>query len=548
MLKRIVIVGGVAAGANAAVRARRLSESASITIFERGPFVSFANCGLPYYVGGEIEDRNKLTVQTPASLTERFGLTVHVLHEVIKVFPDLKEIEVRDLVKGETHRVQYDELILATGAAPLKPSIPGIDSPLLFTVRDIPDVDRIKESMAAKKWKRVVVLGGGYIGLEMIEQLHRIGAEVTLIQSLPQVMQQIDPELAALIHDELRAHGVKLILGDAVESIEKHENGCALTVVTKSGAREEADVGIIALGVRPETTLAANAGIRLGDRGGIKVDDQLRTSHPNIWAAGDCIEVQDWITRAWSLIALAGPANRQGRTVANNIFGKEDRYDGTLGTAVIRVFRLTVACTGANERSLTRAGIRYQAVHLHPNSHAGYYPGAKPIALKVLFSPDNGKLLGAQAVGEDGVERRIDIIATAIKGGLTAPDLVDLELCYAPPYGSAKDPVNVAGMIAENMLSGDVSSLTWNTIPKDAFLLDVRDGTEVAKGKIPSSVNIPLNEVRDRLNEIPKDREIVAYCQSGQRSYYACRILTLNGFRCHNLSGAYKTWAAGTAE
>jgi NADPH-dependent 2,4-dienoyl-CoA reductase/sulfur reductase-like enzyme/rhodanese-related sulfurtransferase len=409
-------------------------------------------------------------------------------------------------------------------------------------VRDIPDVDRIKEAIAKAGWRRVAVLGGGYIGLEMVEQLHGIGIEVTLVQSLPQVMQQVDTELAELIHTELTSKGVKLLLGNAVTGIEAAEQGNGITIVTNTGAREHVDAGILGLGVRPEVQLARDAGIALGPRGGIKVDELLRTSVPNVWAVGDCIEVNDWITGAPSLIALAGPANRQGRCVANNIFGGKDSYDGTLGTAVIRVFSLTIACTGANEKTLKRSGIPYQAVHLHPNSHASYYPGAKPIAMKLLFDPESGRILGAQAVGEEGAERRIDVIATAIKGGLKATDLVDLELCYAPPFGSAKDPVNLAGMIAENISSGTVRYTTWDTIPEHAFLLDVRDPAEVAKGTIPDSYHIPLNELRSRLSELPKDREIVAFCQSGQRSYYACRILTLNGFSCRNLSGAYKTW------
>jgi NADPH-dependent 2,4-dienoyl-CoA reductase/sulfur reductase-like enzyme/rhodanese-related sulfurtransferase len=427
----------------------------------------------------------------------------------------------------------------------LKPNIPGIDSPLLFTVRDIPDVDGIKGSMAAKSWKRVAVLGGGYIGLEMVEQLHRLGIEVTLIQSLPQVLGQVDGEIAAALHDTLNAHKVSLILNDPLLSVETHSDSSGVTLGTRSGKRIEADAAILALGVRPETTLAVQAGIELGPRGGIRVDRHLATSEPHVWAVGDVVEVNDYISGTPSLIALAGPANRQGRMVANNIFGANEAYPGTLGTAVIRVFNLTVACTGSSERALKARNTPYKAIHLHPNSHAGYYPGAHPISIKLLFDPNDGRILGAQAIGEDGVEKRIDVIATAIKGKLRAQDLAELELCYAPPYGSAKDPVNLAGMIAQNHLQGLVDSVTWDSIPADGFLLDVRDSAEVEKGRIPGSTHIPLNELRSLLSTLPKQQEIIAYCQSGQRSYYACRILTQHGFRCRNLSGAYKTWALG---
>ena len=542
--KRIVIIGGVAGGANAAVRARRLSEDAVITMFERGPFVSFANCGLPYYIGGEIAERGKLTVQTPEALAARFAINVKPLHNVTRIDPEKKQITVHSLTSGISFQESYDELIIATGAAPLMPPIPGIASKKLFTVRDIPDVDRIKESLATTGWKKVGVVGGGYIGLEMVEQLHRIGIEVVLLQAQPQVMVQVDEEMASLIHTELTSHGVQLALGDPLAEVVEREGG--VTLVTKGGARFDVDAGILALGVRPEATLAKEAGIKLGSKGGIEVDEYLQTSIPNIWAVGDVIEVTNFVTHEPSLIALAGPANRQGRMVADNIFGAGKRYSGTMGTAVIRVFDLTIACTGANERTLQAKGTPYHAIHLHPNSHAGYYPGAHPIALKLLFSRDDAKILGAQAIGKDGVEKRIDVIATAMKGNLSAVDLAELELCYAPPFGSAKDPVNIAGMIAENVMLGKVSPISPREITPETFLLDVRDPSEHAKGAIPNAAHIPLNELRKKLHELPKDREIVAYCQSGQRSYYACRILTMNGFACRNLSGAYKTWSAAS--
>lgn len=539
--KKIVIIGGVAGGANAAVRARRLSETAQITIFERGPFVSFANCGLPYYVGGEIAERKKLTVQTPEGLTARFNLTVKVLHEVTAIEPQKKIVRVRNLTSQETFEEPFDDLIIATGASPIIPNISGIGSPRVFTVRDIPDVDRIKEDLERRGWKKVGVVGGGYIGLEMVEQLHRLGVSVSLLQGQDQVMMQVDPEMASLIHQELKSHNIDLTLNDPLTEIEERENGITLTA--RSGKRLDVDAAILGLGVRPEVSLAKDAGIELGPKGGIKVNKFLETSIPHIWAVGDVIEVENYITHEPSLIALAGPANRQGRSVANTIFGDPDPYDGTLGTAVIRVFDLTVACTGANERLLRAKNIPHHAIHLHPNSHAGYYPGAHPIALKLLFAPKTGEILGAQGVGKDGVEKRIDVIATAIKGKLRAQDLVDLELCYAPPFGSAKDPVNIAGMIAENVLNGLVTPVTSPESGPEEVLLDVRDPSEVEKGMIPGAIHIPLNELRARLHEIPREKRVTVYCQSGQRSYYASRILMQNGYACRNLSGAYKTWS-----
>jgi NADPH-dependent 2,4-dienoyl-CoA reductase/sulfur reductase-like enzyme/rhodanese-related sulfurtransferase len=531
----------VAGGANAAVRARRLSESAQITIFERGPFVSFANCGLPYYIGGEIAERKKLTVQTPEGLTARFNLTVQVLHEVEAINPPKKVVTVRNIITKTSFEEEYDDLIIATGASPIIPKISGIDSKRVFTVRDIPDVDRIKEDFERRGWKKVGVVGGGYIGLEMVEQLHRLGVSVSLLQGQEQVMMQVDPEMASLIHQELTSHGIELTLNDPLTEISEREDG--ITLIAKSGKSIDVDAAILGLGVRPEVSLAQGAGIELGTRGGIKVNRFLETSIPHIWAVGDVIEVENYITHEPSLIALAGPANRQGRSVANSIFGNPDPYDGTLGTAVIRVFDLTIACTGINERALKAKGTPYHAIHLHPNSHAGYYPGAHPIALKLLFSPTSGEILGAQAIGRDGVEKRIDVIATAIKGKLRAQDLVDLELCYAPPFGSAKDPVNIAGMIAENVLSGLVTPVTSPQSGPEDILLDVRDPSEIEKGIIPGALHIPLNELRSRLNEIPREKRVIVYCQSGQRSYYACRILMQNGYTCRNLSGAYKTWS-----
>jgi NADPH-dependent 2,4-dienoyl-CoA reductase/sulfur reductase-like enzyme/rhodanese-related sulfurtransferase len=534
--KRLIIVGGVAGGASAAARARRLCEDCDIIVFERGPHVSFANCGLPYFVGGEIAEQDELLVQTPASLKARFNLDVRVNTEVLSIDRAARRVRVRELETGKEYDETYDALVLSTGASPLKPPIPGIDRPNHFTVRTIPDVQRIMEWSRGCERCRAVVVGGGYIGLEMAEQLRRREFAVTVVEALPQVMTPLDPEMAAWLHAELRAHGVALHLNDPVAAFEPG------AVILKSGARLPADSVILALGVKPETKLAKDAGLEIGERGGIRVNDHLQTSDPAIWAVGDAIEVRDFVTGQWCVIPLAGPANRQGRIAADNIFGRPSRYAGTLGTAILRLFDLTAGVTGANEKTLRKAGIAYEALHLHPGSHAGYYPGAEPIALKILFAPDTGKLLGAQAVGREGVDKRIDVLATALKAGMTVHDLAELELAYAPPYGSAKDPVNLAGMAAQNVLAGDVKLAQWTEVPDSAFVLDVRRDDERAQGLIPGSVHIPLDELRERLDELPRDREIIVYCASGQRSYYACRLLAQRGYRCRNLTGSYRTW------
>jgi NADPH-dependent 2,4-dienoyl-CoA reductase/sulfur reductase-like enzyme/rhodanese-related sulfurtransferase len=547
MKKRIVIVGGVAGGASAAARARRLCEDYEIIIFERGPHVSFANCGLPYFVGGEIAEQDQLLVQTPASLKSRFNLDVRINTEVLRIDRIAKRVHVRELTTGREYDEAYDALILSTGASPLKPPIPGIERPNHFTVRNIPDVERIMAWSKGCERCRAVVVGGGYIGLEMAEQLRHRDFKVTVVEALPQVMAPLDPEMAAWLHAELRGNGVELHVNDPVAAFEAptaSEPAHASVVVLKSGKRLPADSVILGLGVKPEVGLARDAGLEIGERGGIRVNEHLQTSDPHIWAVGDAIEVRDLVTHQWSLIPLAGPANRQGRIAADNVFGRPSRYEGTLGTAILRLFHLTAGVTGANEKTLKKLGTPYQAIHLHPNSHAGYYPGAEPIALKILFAPDTGKLLGAQAVGRDGVDKRIDVLATALKGGMTVHDLAELELAYAPPYGSAKDPVDLAGMAAQNVLDGDVKITQWNELTAGAFLLDVRRNDERAQGYIPGSVHIPLDQLRARLTELPRDREIIVHCQSGQRSYYACRILSQRGFRVRNLTGSYRTWQA----
>jgi NADPH-dependent 2,4-dienoyl-CoA reductase/sulfur reductase-like enzyme/rhodanese-related sulfurtransferase len=549
--KRLIIVGGIAGGASAAARARRLCEGCEIIIFERGPDVSFANCGLPYFVGGEIAEQDSLLVQTPDSLKARFNLDVRIKTEVIRIDCAARCIRVRECETGREYEETYDALILSTGASPLKPPIPGIERPNHFVVRNIPDVEKIMAWSKDCQGCRSVVIGGGYIGLEMAEQLRHRGFHVTVVEALPQVMTPLDPEMAAWLHAELRANGVSLHLNNPVVSFEppsEQEPARASIVVLKSGQRLPADSVVLGLGVKAEVGLAKDAGLEIGKLGGIRVNEHLQTSDPHIWAVGDAIEVRDGVTDQWALIPLAGPANRQGRIAADNILGRPVRYDQTWGTAILRLFNLTAGCTGANEKTLRRAAIPFQAIHLHPGSHAGYYPGAQPIALKILFAPGTGQLLGAQAIGHEGVDKRIDVLATALKAEMTVYDLAELELAYAPPYGSAKDPINLAGMAAQNVLAGDVALAQWDEVasldPITTLLLDVRRPDERALGFIPGSAHIPLDELRQRLSELPRDREIIAYCQSGQRSYNAARILSQYGFRVRNLTGAYRTWRA----
>ena len=547
--RRLIIIGGVAGGASAAARARRLCENCEIVIFERGPHVSFANCGLPYFVGGEIAEQDSLLVQTPESLKARFNLDVRVNTEVIRIDRSAQRIRLRGSETGREYEEGYDALILSMGASPKRPPLPGIERPNHFVVRSIPDVERIMAWSKNCQRCRAVVVGGGYIGLEMAEQLRHRGFDVTLVQGPPQVMTPFDPEMAAWLHAELRANGVALHLNDPVVSFEppsEQEPARASIVVLKTGQRLPADSVILGLGVRPEVGLAQDAGLEIGKLGGIRVNEHLQTSDPHIWAVGDAIEVRDGVTGQWALIPLAGPANRQGRVAADNICGRPSLYERTWGTAVLRLFKLTAGCTGANEKTLRSGAIPFQAIHLHPGSHAGYYPGSEPIALKILFAPVTGRLLGAQAIGQEGVDKRIDVLAAALKAGMTVHDLAELELAYAPPYGSAKDPVNLAGMAAQNVLAGDVALAQWNEVasldPKTTLLLDVRRPDERARGFIPGSTHIPLDQLRQRLDELPRDREVIAYCQSGQRSYIAVRILNQNGLRARNLSGSYRTW------
>lgn len=553
--QRIVIVGGVAGGATAAAHARRLSEDAEILIFERGPYVSFANCGLPYYIGEEIEDRESLLVQTPEGLHRRFNLDVRVNSEVVSIDPAARQVEVRQRETGEVYRERYDHLILSTGAGALKPPIPGIERPGHFTVRGIPDVEAILEWTTTRKAERAVVVGGGFIGLEMAEQLRGRGMQVDLVEALPQVMAPLDLEMAAWLQQELRSHEVRLHLNEPVQRFDapgEDETAQASVVALKSGRRLPADLVILALGVRPETHLAKEAGVRVGDLGGIRVNEFLQTSDPHIWAVGDAIEVRHWVTGEWTLIPLAGPANRQGRIVTENIFGASLKFEGVLGTSIVRVFEMTAAATGASEKTLQRLQRPYGVVHLHPAAHATYYPGAHRLAMKVMFDPGNGTLLGAQVVGKEGVDKRIDVLATALKARMTVHDLEELELAYAPPFGAAKDPVNLAGMVAQHVVHHDIGVVQWHEVshldPKRFLLLDVRDAVEREEGTIAGSLHLPLPELRERVEELPRDKEIVAFCQTGQRSYFACRFLAQKGFRVRNLSGSYRTWQMATRE
>jgi NADPH-dependent 2,4-dienoyl-CoA reductase/sulfur reductase-like enzyme/rhodanese-related sulfurtransferase len=550
---KVIIVGGVAGGASCAARLRRLDEKAEIVMVERGPFVSYANCGLPYHVGGVIEQESSLLVFTAQMFRAMFAIDARANTEAISISPKNKTVELRNVTTGEVTTEKYDKLVLSPGAAPIRPPLPGIDLPGIFSVRTVPDARVIREWIergssdlpeehtssgfqSLEKPKRAVVVGGGYIGLEMAENLVHRGLEVTIVEMLDQVMAPLDQECARLLEHHLEKNGVRLALSDAVAGFKQTANG-SLEVLTKSGKAHPADIVILAIGVRPETALAKAAGLEIGQRGGIRVDEHMRTSDSDIFAVGDAVEVKDFVTGEWSLIPLAGPANRQGRIAADVIAGRDSRFRGTQGTSVIGIFGGTVATTGANEKLLTRLGQKdFEKVYIFPNSHAGYYPGAKTIVLKVIFRKSDGRLLGAQALGMDGVEKRIDALAMAIQMGATVYDLEEAELCYAPAFGSAKDPVNFAGMVPANVLRGDMPLCHWNSVD-GGFLLDVRNPPELAVESVPGAVNIPLPELRARLGELPCDREINIICRSAGRAYFATRILMQNGFKARIISG-----------
>ena len=541
--KRLLIVGGVAGGASCAARARRLSETAEIIIFERGPFVSFANCGLPYYVGDVIQDERKLLVANADLFQQRFNIQVRLENEVMAIAPEQRSITVKDRRTGKEYQESYDALVLAPGASPIRPPIPGIDLPGIFAIRTIPDSRRIRDWIQTHQVQQAVVVGAGFIGLEMAENLVKRGIAVTLIEGQSQIMPPFDPEITAPMQDQLQAHGVMLRLSDSVVGFEEDGKG-SLTVTTKSGDRHTADLVVLGIGVRPESSLASAAGLELGQRGSIRVSEQMQTSDPHIWAVGDVVEVQDVVTQERELIPLAGPANRQGRVAADAVFGRSSRFRGVQATSVCGAFGLTLACTGASEKALKRLGWTYDKVYLHPGHHVSYYPDAHSIDIKLLFSTDDGRILGAQAVGEAGVEKRIDVISMAIQMGATVFDLEEAELCYAPQFGAAKDPVNMAGMIAANALRGDAPLQHWNNPSLSGYLLDVREIGEFESGHVDGAVNVPLSQLRDRMDEIPKDKPILVYCQVGQRAYYATRALRLDGYDAYNVSGGIKTYRA----
>lgn len=545
MSKKVIVVGGVAGGASTAARLRRLEEDFEIIMFEKGEYISFANCGLPYYIGEVITEREKLIVQTVEAMSDKFNMDIRNLSEVIEIDKENKKVTVKNHKTGETYDESYDVLVLSPGASPIKPHISGInDCNNLFTLRNIPDTDKIKAYVDKDTTKKAVVIGGGFIGIEMAENLVERGIDVTLVEASSQVMAPLDVEMVSTIHEHLIDHGINLILDDGVKEFKNNGKIVALN----SGKEIETDLIILSIGVRPETSIAKDAGLKLNERGAIVVDEYMKTSDENIYALGDAVEILDFVNKKSTMIPLAWPANRQGRLVADNICGKNIKYKGTLGSSVAKIFDYTVATTGNNEKILKRLGIDYEVVHIHPNSSAGYYPGAFPIAYKMIFDKKTGKIYGAQGVGIEGVEKRIDVLATAIKANLTVFDLQDVESCYAPPYNSAKDPVNMLGYYASNIIEGDIKTIQYHEVEevldRGDIVLDVRDEFELATGMIEGSINIPLGSLRKRIDEIPKDKNIYVTCQVGLRGYIACRILTQRGYKCFNIDGGIKTYSS----
>ena len=537
---KTVIIGGVAGGATAAARLRRLDEKAEIIILECGEYVSFANCGLPYYIGGVITDRRDLTLQTPQSFKARFNIDVRVLNEAVKVSPDTKTVTVKNLRTGETYEETYDNLILSMGAEPIRPNIEGADGSNVFTLRNIPDTLKIKNYIDTAKPRSAVVIGGGYIGVEMAENLAQAGLKVAIVELADHLIAPLDFDMAADVHRYIKSKGIYLHLNNGVKAIKGN------TVILQNG-EITADMIIMSVGVRPETAIAKDAGIELNLRGSIVVNNKMQTNIPDIYAVGDAVEVEDFITKKPAFIPLAGPANKQGRIAADNIAGYESTYTGTQGSAVLKLFDMTVATTGLNEKSATASGVDYDKTYTYSASHATYYPGAAQMSIKVLWDKKTLKIIGAQIVGFDGVDKRMDVLATAIRFGAKITDLTALELCYAPPFGSAKDPVNMLGFVAENIVSGKLKQFFWHDVenlPRDGsvFLLDTRTPYEVMQGKIDGFVNIPLDSLRERIDEIPKDRPVYVHCHSGLRSYLACRILTGNGYDCYNLAGGWRLY------
>lgn len=545
-----LIIGGVAGGATVAARLRRMDEKANIILFERGKYVSYANCGLPYYIGDTINNREKLFVQTAKGFTDRFRIDIRTEQEVTAIRPDKKEVEIKNLSTGETYTETYDKLVLSPGAEPLRPGIEGIGSKKIFTLRNVPDTDTIKNYVNTENPKRAIVVGGGFIGLEMAENLYDLGIQVDVVEMANQVMAPLDFSMAAIVHRQLTDKGVGLHLEDGVSRFEEKDGG--VTVHLRSGKQIATDMVLLSIGVRPETKLAKDAGLAIGERGGITVNDYMQTSDADIYALGDAVEVRHLVTGQPALIPLAGPANKQGRIVADNIvFGNKEKYPGSIGTSIAKVFDLTVAAAGANAKLLQQNNIPYISSYTHGASHAGYYPGAVPLSIKILFAPENGKLLGAQIVGFNGVDKRIEMLAQVIQRGGTVHDLAELEHAYAPPYSSAKDPVNMAGFVAENILNKKSQIIQWRELaelPADTIRIDVRTHDEYKLGTIPGFINIPVDELREHLDELPKEKPIVVTCAVGLRGYLAYRILVQNGFKhVRNLSGGYKTWSVATA-
>lgn len=544
---KVVIVGGVAGGATAAARIRRLDEQAEIVVFERSGYISYANCGLPYYIGGVIEDPEELTLQTPESFFSRFRIQMKVCHEVTAIHPDRKTVAVKNLETGEIFEERYDKLLLSPGAKPVRPDLPGINSSKVFTLRTVEDTFRIKDYINENKPRSAVMVGGGFIGLEVAENLRDLGMDVTIIQKPRQLMSPFDSDMASFIHAEMRRHGVKLALGYRAEGFEEKNGG--IDVLLKDSAPVHADMVILAIGVTPESSLAKDAGLALGLKGSILVNDRMETSVPDIYAVGDAVQVKHYVTGEDALIALAGPANKQGRIAADNICGGNSRYQGSQGSSVIKVFDMTAAITGINETTARKSGLDAEAVILSPMSHAGYYPGGKVMTMKVVFEKGTYRLLGTQIVGYEGVDKRIDVLATAIHAGMKATRLKDLDLAYAPPYSSAKDPVNMAGFMIDNIAKGILRQ--WRLedaakLPRDGSitLLDTRTAGEYSRGHIEGFKNIPVDELRDRLNELEKGKPVYVICQSGLRSYIASRILEGNGYEAYNFAGGFRFYDA----
>lgn len=544
---RVLIVGGVAGGATAAARIRRLDENAEITVFERSGYISYANCGLPYYIGDVITDPEELTLQTPESFFSRFRINMKVHHEVTKIHPDQKTISVKNLETGEEFEESYDKLILSPGAKPTQPRIPGVGMEKVFTLRTVEDTFRIKEYISKHQPKSAVLAGGGFIGLELAENLKKLGMDVTIVQRPKQLMNPFDADMASFIHSEIRKHGVKLALGYTVEGFEEKDGG--IDILLKDEMPLHADMVVLAIGVTPDTYLAKEAGLKLGIKGSIVVNDRMETSIPDIYAAGDAVQVKQYVTGQDALISLAGPANKQGRIIADNICGGDSRYPGSQGSSVIKVFDMTAATTGINETNARKAGLDVDTVILSPMSHAGYYPGGKVMTMKVVFEKETYHLLGAQIVGYEGVDKRIDVLAAAIHGRMKATELKDLDLAYAPPYSSAKDPVNMAGFMIDNISKGILKQ--WHLedvdrLPRDGSvtLLDVRTVREFGNGHIEGFINIPVDELRERLDEIEKDKPVYVICQSGLRSYIGTRILEGNGYTAYNFAGGFRFYDA----